>query len=253
MSFIDNIVGFGKKALGFLGGDGLGSTLARTAITAYALNRVVSSINRKNNQQPPDPGVRIQLPPNTEAKVPVVYGRASLGGIITDAQLANDNKTLWLCMTLSEKTGVKLSDGIQSSFTFKRVFRDGLLVNFQSDGTTVSKLTDTEGGEMTSVNGLMSVYCFNGNSQSPVPLDGFVNNGLQAAYSLFPDWGSQHQMNDLIFAIVKIQYSPENDVRGIGEWKFELENSMTLPGDCLNDYMQSTTYGAGISSTEIWT
>jgi hypothetical protein len=33
--------------------------------------------------------------------------------------------------------------------------------------------------------------------------------------------------------------------------RFKIQNSMTLPGDCIYDYMTNTRYGAGIDPAEI--
>jgi hypothetical protein len=60
-------------------------------------------------------------------------------------------------------------------------------------------------------------------------------------------------MNDLIFALVRVDYNREKNVTGLGDVTFEVSNSMFLPGDVLNDYMTNTRYGAGIASAEILT
>ncbi len=39
-----------------------------------------------------DPGVKIQLPPSTDNKVPRLYGRNFTGSIIIDAEIKNQNK-----------------------------------------------------------------------------------------------------------------------------------------------------------------
>jgi hypothetical protein len=67
-----------------------------------------------------------------------------------------------------------------------------------------------------------------------------------------PNWTANHDMTNLVFAIVKITYNKEKNVTGLGDMKFVLENSMSEPGDCLYDYMTNTRYGAGIASTEIY-
>jgi hypothetical protein len=58
-------------------------------------------------------------------------------------------------------------------------------------------------------------------------------------------------MNDLIFAVVKVDYNREKNVTGIGDLLFHVDNTMKLPGDVLYDYMTNTRYGAGITATEI--
>jgi hypothetical protein len=59
-------------------------------------------------------------------------------------------------------------------------------------------------------------------------------------------------MNNLAFAIVRIDYDKEKDVTSLGEFKFRINNTMYQAGDCLYDYMTNTRYGAGIDSGEIY-
>jgi hypothetical protein len=81
---------------------------------------------------------------------------------------------------------------------------------------------------------------------------GYTNSSLNNAYTVMPGWTSNHTMSDLIFAIVRIDYNKEDkDISKIGNMKFKLTNSMTLPGDCMYDYMTNTRYGAGIPAAEI--
>ena len=257
MSFLDDVVDFAGGVVDFFTGPSLGGQLARTALTGFALNQVVSSIN-KDNERPQtattaqvDPGVRLQYNPDPNAKIPVVYGRASLGGIITDAQLTNNNGTMFYCITLCEKTGVKLSDSAQSSFTFRNIYWDDCALNFASDGITVSSWVDREGTVNTDVAGKIRVYCYNGSSTAgvvPYPYSGTVPN----AYTVMPGWTANHTMTDLIFAIVRVDYNATANIKGLGDLKFDIENSMTQPGDCLYDYMTNTRYGAGITSTGIY-
>jgi hypothetical protein len=59
-------------------------------------------------------------------------------------------------------------------------------------------------------------------------------------------------MSDLVFAVVQITYSRENGITALPNMRFHLRNSMTLPGDCMLDYMTNTRYGAGIPAEEIY-
>ena len=79
MSWIDDIVSFGSSALGYLGGNTMGSQLARTALTGLVLNQVYKSVNKGNEQT--DKGTRIQVDPNPDFSIPVVYGDAVLSGV----------------------------------------------------------------------------------------------------------------------------------------------------------------------------
>jgi hypothetical protein len=104
---------------------------------------------------------------------------------------------------------------------------------------------------------LVKIYCFNGASNNPVrpnhPSAGYSTSALGTAYSVVPTWTSAQAMNDLIFAVVEVNYNRDRGVTAIPTMKFKLTNSMTQPGDCLYDYMTNTRYGAGIDPTEIST
>lgn len=253
MSFIDKVVGFGKKALGFLGGDSIGSTLARTALLGYALNRVTDSINKANQSAQEDKGTQIAINPDTEYSVPVLYGTGYVEGKITDAILANNNRDMWVCFTLCEKTG-NLINGTPSVISFEEIYIDGLRLGFGDDGYSVSTIWDDSGNSSEQWNGLIEVYPFNGGSTSPTSFTTESTGNTSYAYDLMPNWSSSDAMTDLVFCIIKYRYNSTQEAKltSIGSSiKVKLSNTMTLPGDCLNDYMTNTRYGAGIPAAEI--
>jgi len=253
MSFIDDIVDVGSSALKWLGGSGIGPQLAKTAITGFALNKLMNSVN-KSNEKADTSYSRIQLDPDMENKIPVVYGTAVVSGIVTDAELTNGNLTMYYVVTLCEKTGaITLGAGAASSFTFKEIYWDDNRLVFDTDGITVTKWIDRDGNEDTTPAGFVKVYCFSGNSETPVVPLGYTNASLTAAYNVMPSWTENHMMRDLVFAIVRIDYNKEDkDISKIGNMKFKLNNSMNKPGDCMYDYMTNTRYGAGIPAAEIY-
>jgi hypothetical protein len=102
------------------------------------------------------------------------------------------------------------------------------------------------------MNGLIRIYCFNNGGSSPVVPVGYANGSLGYAYSVFPGWTANHTMTSTVFAIVVVEYNKEKNITSLGELEFKLTNSMTLPGDVLNDYMKSTRYGAGLTDQEIY-
>lgn len=269
MSFLSDIVDFAGGAIDWLGGNTLGAGLARTAILGWGLNKVQSSIQKENavststndtataDNNPtlnpiPDAGVRLQVSPDPDHKIPIVYGTAHIGGIITDAELANSNQNLWVTLTLSERTGVKLSDNVQSVISFKNVFIDDERVIFDNDGVTLLYTIDRDGNQNNNWEGLIEVYCYNNGSNSGVYPTGYSGSGIPSAHTLMPSWSSLYTMNELVFAVVKLTYSPQKGLQKIPTFRFELSNTMTQPGDCLLDYMTNTRYGAGIPSEEIY-
>ena len=87
---VGSFLGIGNNA----GSSGNGANLAKTALLGFALNQITSSLNKENDalkQTQPyraqvDQGVRLQVSPSANQKIPVCYGRSTLGGIITDAR-----------------------------------------------------------------------------------------------------------------------------------------------------------------------
>lgn len=262
MSFLSNLFGgvinTGKKIFGAVTGNSVGSNILKTVLTGYAVRKLNES------QQPSvsssatstsvrvDPGVRLQTPASQNNKVPVVYGSAQLSGTITDAVMSNSNTRMTYVFTICEKTGTKLSDGVASSFTFEDIYYNDQRIIFDADGITAAYSVDRDGNRDYSIDGLVKVYCYNGNSTSGVQPDNYTGGNVPHAYNVVPNWTSNHSMSDLIFAVVQVNYSREKGVTNLPIMRFHVTNSMTLPGDCLLDYMTNTRYGAGIPLSEIF-
>jgi hypothetical protein len=121
MSFLDD-------AVGFISGNSIASSLVKIAALSYVATQVSKNAVASNQGSVGEPitnidqGVRLQIPPAANSKVPVLYGAAFFGGNITDAVMTNTNKTMYYCLTLSEKTGTKLSTGQATDYVFKDVY-----------------------------------------------------------------------------------------------------------------------------------
>ena len=260
MSWFDDLIDLGSTALTWFTGNSTGAQVARTALTGYTLNQVTQSINKEQKsdvQKAQDKGVRIQVNPDPNEKIPVVYGKAVVGGIVTDALLTNSNQTMYFCLTLCEQTGnLSLGSGAVSDISFKDIYWNNQRLIFQSTGANagyvVASAVDTAGTVNTEVAGLIQVFCYSGGSAYPVLPSGYTNAATYLAPNIVPNWTANHLMTDLVFAIVRIDYNKEKNVTGLGDMKFVLENNMSLPGDCLYDYATNTKYGAGIDPTEIY-
>lgn len=251
MSFIDSIASFGKKAIGFLGGDSIGGSLARTALLGYALNRVLKSAN-KGNDGIKDTGTEITLDPDTQYSVPVLYGSGYVNGKIIDAHLEAGNKNMWLAVVLCEKTG-NLINGTPSTIAFNEVYVNNFRLGFNTDGITVKNIYDDDGNSSDVWNGLVKVYPFNNGSTSPTTFTTESGGNLSLnAYDIFPNWTSNHTMDNLVFCLLRFTYNKKQKLTTVGDnIRFKLTNSMSKPGDVLNDYLQNTRYGAGVPSGEI--
>jgi len=75
---------------------------------AYMTSRIINGNQNKGNNSANTQGGRIQVPPATNNKIPVVYGSAYVNGIITDARLITsdniNNDVMYYCLVLSEYT-----------------------------------------------------------------------------------------------------------------------------------------------------
>ena len=247
MSFLAGIKSFFSSPAG---------AVVQIATLVFLAKKMASNTIPQNNtgDQPAniDAGVRLPVKASASNKIPVVYGTAYKGGIITDAQMTNNNKTMWYCLTISEKTGTKLSDGQASDYVFKDIYWNDQRIVFKNDGITVDYTVDREGNVDRSLENQVKFYCYKGNSDTPTIPENYTNTATTAAYNLMPDWTAAHDMNELIFALVRVDYNRERNVTGLSDnVLFQISNSMYLPGDVLYDYMKSTRYGAGISTTEI--
>lgn len=257
MSWIDDILDFAGNFWDTVTSSGVVDSILTTALAFWGVSALSDQTNNENSTPAttetvtPDYGVRLQVTPDASHKIPVVYGNAYLGGIITDAQVSNSNKTMTYCITLCEKTGVKMSDGQTSQISPVNVYWNDQRIVFKVDGSTVNYSTDREGVADYSLSGLVKIWVYSGNSSTPMPFSGFTVQNTPA-YSRIPGWTSNHVMNDLVFAVIEVTYDKEKNVTGLGDLVFHLRNTMTLPGDCIYDYMTNTRYGAGIDPMEIY-
>jgi len=81
------------------------SWLVSTA-AAFVTSRIINGNPNKGNNSAGNQGGRIQVPPASNNKIPVVYGSAYVNGVITDARLITTdqkkNDTMFYCIVLSE-------------------------------------------------------------------------------------------------------------------------------------------------------
>jgi len=245
----------------FTGGGALGS-LVRTVAMGYIVKKLSNSATKENetgsrsaeqkNAPGIDNGVRLQVPPAADEKIPVLYGSAFFGGIISDAVMSNNNQRMHYVLTLAEKTGTLYSNSAVTSYGFGSIFYNDQTITFKADGITVDYTTDRSGNRDSSLDGLVKIYCYAGGSASanqrfPTGTSGTAVN----AYDVVSGWTSAHAMNNLVFAVVEVNYSAERNIKGIGDVKFQVTSSMNKPGDVIYDYATNNLYGANIANTEI--
>ena len=235
---------------------GAGASATALAMTAFAINIVASAIiskafapdidNFQNDARNQNPGNRTQVPPAGDNKLPVIYGSAYVGGIITDLSITDDNQNLYYVLSLAEVTNTE-TGGTPDTFTFGDIYFGGKKCIF--DGTDLTKvvalLDESTGVQETNVNGKLFMYLYRNGSSSG------VNTALTAIQvmqdnDLIYKWDATKLMSNCAFAIVKITYNAEANLTGIQQTKFQLTNSRFAPGDCFNDYLTSTRYGAAV-------
>lgn len=262
MSFLSSVFELGKKAVKFLSGDSIGANIAKTVVSGLAVRKINKAITRPTVVPPAaarepergiaiDEGVRLQVDPDPNHAVPVVYGTATLGGAITDVHLEAQN-TLYVVFTICERTGVLLSNGQQSVITFDEIRLNDQRVIFKTGGQTVDSTVDRDGNVDNSSDGLIEIRCFNNGSNSAVIPAGFSGGNTQSAINFIPIWTTTDTMDQLVFAVVKITYNRDRGITRIPEVAFRVRNTMKLPGDCIRDYMTNTRYGAAIPPQEIY-
>lgn len=257
MSFLSDLWDTGKQVFSFFTGNSIGSQLARAAGSALVLNQVTKSVNKENSSgsqakvEAIDKGVRQQTPADVNYRVPLVYGSAYLSGALTAAEMANGNRDMYVVYTICERTGVKLSDSTQSVISFDEVWINDQLATFKADGITVDYTTDRNGTKDESLRDLVQIRCYNNGSSSNVFPTG-ASGTTQTAYDFVPLWTSTDSMDELVFAAIKMTYNKDKGLTKIPTFRFKISNTMTMPGDCIYDYMTNTRYGAGIDPSEIY-
>lgn len=223
---------------------GITGTLATVATAFIATGLAVGTAKILGVFEPPgegrDPGVKIQLPPATDNKIPRLYGRTFASGTIVDAEIKNQNKTMAYCLVLSE-----MSDVYAETWTVNAIYRGDAQLNFT--GANVISQIDPNATSSTAIANKMRVRVYAGGSASTYQI--FPTTGKVNAYGTgngqFANWTSANTMTDLVFAIIEIDYDPNNDLTGIGTFTFDIQTSLTNPAQVLVDYLNNERYGMG--------
>jgi hypothetical protein len=228
------------------------------AVIAFAVNIVASMIISKifapdipNNggaNAQPNVGNRQQLPPAGDNKLPIVYGSAYVGGVITDLSISSDNQNLYWVFALSEVTNSE-NGNTPDVFTFGDIFWGGKKVVFSTTagGTyKVVSLLDESTGLTQDVSGYMDIYLYSNGSYTPTNSTKNAINVMQTS-GLVYTWDGAKLMSNCAFAIVHLKYSQSRNLVGLNQTRFQIHNPRNSAGDCITDYLTSTRYGAAIS------
>ena len=233
---------------------------------AYITSRIINgNPNKGNNSAAGSQGGRIQVPPATNNKIPVVYGNSFINGIITDARLISTdqkiNDTMFYCIVLSETC-----NNVSAAYTVDNVYWNDLRLTF--DATNPYKVKDgrknvdnpdgvtedfIDTNFISDNKYLVQMRIYAGGSAAANQI--FPATGTTPAYTFWADndgsWDSTHAMKGLVYAIVRVTYNGEKGFTGLPNMTFQLNNSISNPADVWYDYMTSQRYGAGIDSSYI--
>lgn len=262
-NFITDIITLGAGAAGVDVNPNQGAAIATSSLANYVKDRTTNIVKKQNLsdvEEPIEIEVEIGMKADTEAHIPIVYGEDWVTPILVDAQLVNNNATMWYALALCEKTG-PLLNGTDSVITFEEVYWNNQKLTFWYDGVTVASAWSFNNGRWVqdltpSFN--MKIYPYNNGSGSPTnirPQALEVQHG--PAWTYMPGWtpnpgnGSGHNMTNLVFVLVRVDYNAEAGMDGIGNLKFKLRNTMKNPGDVFYDYLNNPVYGAGVAIGEI--
>jgi hypothetical protein len=242
------IVGIGGAAV--LGAAGVAFVTSVVAVgLALATSRLLGLTGGAGGTAQ-DPGVRIQFPPATNNKIPIVYGTVNTKGTVTDARISNENKTMTYVLALSEVTQT-------GTFSVGDIYWNDQLLVFDEDAGEshiVRSGIDQNGqGETNNnYNGLIRVRVYSGSTNSydqifPPQATGNTEN----VRTLLGESDTNYQLNDLVFAVVQIDYNGEKGITGLGQVTFQLSNTLNNPALVWYDYMTSERYGAAIPTAQI--
>lgn len=217
------------------------------AAATFAINLVagylVSKLFAPSTPDRQSDGSRVQLPPATNNKIPVVYGDAWLRPIVTDAKISTDQTQMWYVLTLCEKT--------DTGFTsIGDIYWGDKLLNFDgTDQTKVVSWTEVDGNVDTRVDGKINIYKYNNGSLFPQNTAQTAISVLQnAAIDPSNHWTSTDRMDATVFVIVRVTYNEEIGLVGLDNLNIKISNNNTLPGTCIFDYLNNERYGCGIPS-----
>jgi len=221
-----------------------------------------------------DAGARVQLPPASDNKLPIVYGSAWVSGPIFDAKISADQKYMWYAIALCEKpAGQNISFDLVNG-----VYYGGRLVNFGGLGAVASLVTNSDPVQNdTRMVNKIYIWLFqngannpgpNSGSQTPIQImsDSVTGGGIpeylrwdggsSPSTSIYTSNGQSVQLDNMAFAIVRVEYNPDAGTTGLDSLQVKVTNNMgategAKPGVAILDYLTNTRYGCGIPIDQV--
>jgi hypothetical protein len=129
----------------------------RTLVT-IGISKLVSNRANKTGAGAQDVGSRFSLGPATNNKLPVCYGSAFLGTVMTDAKITTDQKTMYYVYSICEATSGTMS--------FGKIFWNGKEVtlgagDYSANNKVISLTTNSTTPQVDdTINGYAWIYKF---------------------------------------------------------------------------------------------
>jgi hypothetical protein len=209
---------------------------------AMVTSRMINGSQKGNSGY--NQGVRITIPPATNNKIPVVYGSVFQQGIITDARISNDNKTMTYVLVLSEKTQT-------GTYTIGDIYWNDTKLQF-SGSTVTGRLVPDDAGVLqtdTKFNGLIRIWVYAGGTGSGNQI--FPTSSPVSALTTLGEADTDYLLDNLVFALVQVDYNADAGLTNLAQIVFEINNSLKQPGSVWQDYMTSTRYGGSFDISEL--
>lgn len=254
----------GAAVASAIGLTGLAATVVGGIVAtgaAYITSRVINGNPNKGANSAQSQGGRIQVPPATNNKIPVLYGSAFVNGIITDAHITNKNQRMIYSLVLSEKVNAcSVAD-----YSVGDIYWNDLKLQFETSaphkvlrGTKIVDGIESPDDNFKSKDGknLVEIRIYAGGTEASNQI--FPVTDKVAAYTYVNSndstdsfWTSNHKMTGLVFAIVKINYDGDKGFTGLPNVTFNVKNTLTNPALVMLDYLKSDRYGANIPESQI--
>ncbi len=234
-------------AAGSLTALGIGTSLLAGGI-AVATARASGVFKPAGIQQSKDPGVKIQLQPSTDNRIPVFYGKVHTGAIAVDAGIKNQNNTMIYVTVISEQTDT-------GTYSVQSIKRNDATLNFGtgvSNKANVISQTDPNATSTTTIANKIRCRVYAGGTAASNQI--FPASGTQvAATTLLSTINATTNYDGLVYAVFEMDYDVENGLTQLGTITYEITNSLSEPSNVILDYAKNSRYGAGLSTSDLET
>ena len=142
-----------------------------------------------------------------------------------------DRTQLWTVIALGEGPITSLD----------RILWDDIELTLDANGV-VTGATDVDGNAIDRLNGLIQVETFLGDT---------ANNFATNLSTTFPEWTMNHRMSSIAYVVVRVTYSPDNDVRSLNDMRFIGTAPISNPARAVIDQLQNPRYGLGLPGSAL--